>query len=117
MIHIVPERNVVTEDFLAHAVGETRTLVHDRSSRKVVKKKTYEIEDGGRLKDCRAVAGRELTRLTRVGCLAAGAFRKAVGIEIANVRRIRLCPTRGIRFEDRDREIRARLLVMREKTC
>src|ERR1700693_1932099 len=102
MIDVVPERDVVAENFLAHAVVEARAFVENRGGGKIVEKKSDEVEDGRRLENRGVVTGRQLSRLARACSFLAGAFCKTVGVEFANVRRIGLCPARRIGLENCD---------------
>src|SRR6185437_3036111 len=78
MICVVPNGDVLTEDFLADSARKARTLIQNRRARKVVKKEAHQVENGRRRKDCRVTAGRGFARLAGIRRLAAGAFGEGV---------------------------------------
>ena len=73
MIGVVPDGDVVAENFLADAAGEARALIEHGRGGEIVEEKSDQIEHRGRTQDRGVAAGGNFARLAR----ACGRFRLA----------------------------------------
>ena len=74
MVHVIPQSDILAENFLAHALVQARTLIENRRSRKIVENRPDKIERRGRLQNCRVVARLQFARLARASRLFARTF-------------------------------------------
>src|SRR6266850_1262872 len=104
MIDVVADPDISAKELFAHSVIQTRALVFQGRSRKIVEKESDKIEHGSRLEDDRASAGGQFARAHTEVRFFAGASGKFLGIERADVRRICFGPARGSIFLHSDGE-------------
>src|ERR1700684_4096089 len=111
MVNVIPQSDVLAENLFAHAVVQTGTFVSHSGSGKIVKKRTDNVQHSRRFENSRIVSWLQIARLARSDRLVAGTFGELVGIDIANVRRVRFGPTRRIIFQNSYREFSVGVLV------
>jgi len=95
MVGIIGNGNIFAEEWFIYAFEKAGALVGYGSGGEIVKKKTYQIEDGGRFEDYRVFSGRNFLRVFRHLGFFAGAGGKFLRGEITNVAGIGFGPTGG----------------------
>src|SRR5438874_6484467 len=114
MINVVHDVDVRSEQLLAHPVHEKRALIENCQPSPIPEHETYEIEDCGGLENYGVFSGTKFTRMRRRTRLLCGDFSQRSGMQVADVRRVCLLPSRGITGEHGDGNFCRRLAMKRK---
>ncbi len=117
MIDVIRDADIFAKECFAYAPGKARALVFHGRRRKVIKKKTRQIQHGRGFQDDRVPAGIQLHGILRALCFFAGRLGQRDGIDRAHVGCIGFRPTCRAAVLHGDRKLRLRLPVRREKAA
>src|SRR5208282_3066027 len=94
--NVVPDIDVLAEEFASDAVIQERALVENGESAKVEEHEANDVEHGGRLENDGVFPSGNLARACRFECFASRDFCQGSGIQVCDIGRIGFLPTRGI---------------------
>src|SRR5690242_14245327 len=117
MRSIVPNIDVLAEDPAADTTRKERSLIEYRQSAEVVEHETHHVENRRRFKDNGVLPCWDLFWICRCERFLCRNLRQSFRIEVRDVRRVRLLPSRGIAGQHGDGNLaRSLLMPFREST-
>src|SRR6266481_6394287 len=117
VINVVGNGDVLAEELFAHALVQAGTLVCKGGSGEIVKKKTDEIEHGGRFEDYGVTAGGKFAGIDGEMRLFAGARRKFLWVVSADIGGVGFGPACGRAFLNGDGKFGVRFAIGGEETA
>src|SRR5450432_611597 len=111
MSGVVPDVDVLAEEFRAYAITEKRSLIEYREAGEIPEHEADDIKDRGGLENDSVFTGGEIERVDRLGGFAGGGFGQGFGIEAGDVGRVEFLPARGIVAEHGNGDFGERLRV------